>query len=219
MPELTASQANRLGERLRQGVTPGDLALLRAHRESYRPALEEVVVDVRSVVNAALGTPFVPIATRPAKTTRSIVAKLVRERTRLSRMQDIAGCRVVVALLEDQDTVVGALVEQHPDWRIEDRRADPRHGYRAVHLVTPPPRCVEVQVRTVVQEVWARTSEALDRRFEGLKYGQGHPALVAMLEAWSVRLAELESSGLLSPELVRDGEGLAQLVTSMLEAP
>jgi ppGpp synthetase/RelA/SpoT-type nucleotidyltranferase len=211
---LTASQVDRLGERLRERVTPEDLALLREYREGYRETLESVVDEVRTIA-ATVGA--ASLATRPAKTTRSIIAKLSRERTRLSRMQDIAGCRLVVELLLDQDAVVAALAARHPDWRVVDRRADPRHGYRAVHLVTAPPRCVEVQVRTVLQETWASGSERLERRWEGIKYGLGPEKVVELQQAWSARLAELESSGQLTREMVGDRKRLARLLEDMLE--
>jgi ppGpp synthetase/RelA/SpoT-type nucleotidyltranferase len=40
----------------------------------------------------------------------SIVAKLERDKTRLSTMQDIAGCRIEVANIIEQDTVVKQIV-------------------------------------------------------------------------------------------------------------
>jgi hypothetical protein len=49
LTDLSTSQANGLGERLRKEVTPADLALLQAYRETYREALEEVVLEVRKV--------------------------------------------------------------------------------------------------------------------------------------------------------------------------
>jgi ppGpp synthetase/RelA/SpoT-type nucleotidyltranferase len=106
MAELNASQANRLGERLRMGVTPEDLALLQEYRETYRDSLDRLVANVRQTA-ADLGLAY-HIGTRPAKTTRSIVNKLARERTRLSKMQDIAGCGIVVLLPAGQDALVAA---------------------------------------------------------------------------------------------------------------
>jgi len=49
LTDLSTSQANRLGERLREDVTPADLALLQAYRETYREALAEVVLEVPKV--------------------------------------------------------------------------------------------------------------------------------------------------------------------------
>lgn len=56
-----------------------------------------------------------------------------------------------------------------------DRRANPSHGYRAVHVIVflegVP---VEVQVRTELQHMWAEATERLgDRWGRGLRYGAG----------------------------------------------
>jgi putative GTP pyrophosphokinase len=217
MPGLSTSQVERLGERLRKAVTPEDLALLRGVRESYRPVLDAVLAEVRKAI-ADRGI-VAQVGTRPAKTTRSIIAKLHRERTNLARMQDIAGCRVVVPRLADQDTVAEALVGAHPDWKVDDLRGRPHHGYRAVHLVTPRPRPVEIQVRTILQQAWASVSEALDRRFEGLKYGQGPEEAVQLLEKGSGRIAAWEAAGGPESELMLDVNALAARVTAMLIEP
>ena len=217
MADLSVSQIERLGARLRQEVTASDLALLRELRDSYRPALDAVVAEVHAILEFAGIPPTV--ATRPAKTTRSIIAKLHRERTNLARMQDIAGCRVVVPLLENQEVLLAALADRHPDWRVDDRRQRPSHGYRAVHLITPRPRPVEIQVRTIVQQVWAAISEALDRRHEGIKYGQGPADLIEELQKYSANLARWEASGGVTRELVGDRAGFVRAITAMLDLP
>lgn len=74
-------------------------------------------------------------------------------------------------------------------------------------------------MRTVVQDSWAGVSEAADREREGVKYGEGPSELVATLQAWSVRLAELEASGQITRELLRDRQGFARLLTSILGQP
>lgn len=74
--------------------------MLQAYRETYRPALDAVEAEVREAVHALHLEADAHIGTRPAKTIRAILRKLARERTRLSKMQDIAGCRVVVPNLD-----------------------------------------------------------------------------------------------------------------------
>ena len=217
MPDLSTSQVQRLGERLRKSVTPEDLALLRELRESYRPVLDAVVADVRQVVADA--DVVVQVGTRPAKTTRSIIAKLHRERTNLARMQDIAGCRFVVPRMVDQNAVVIGLAGRHQDWRVDDLRVTPHHGYRAVHLITPRPRSVEVQVRTIVQDVWASVSEALDRQYEGFKYGRGPGEWVQRLREGSARIAAWEAEGGPDDELLLKPRAFAARLTAMLLEP
>jgi|SRR5579884_497794 len=217
MQALTLSQIERLGERLRKGVTPEDLALLRTLRESYRPVLDVVVAEVRGVAEA-LGVEAA-LATRPAKTTRSIIAKLQRERTNLARMQDIAGCRIVVPDRAQQNAIVEELQRRQPLWKTDDLRDRPHHGYRAVHLVTPRPLPVEVQVRTLLEQVWASLSEALDRRSEGVKYGRGPQLVLDYLARGSERLAAWDAAGGPDAALLRDKEALVTRLTAILTEP
>ena len=86
--ELSKNQINRLGDRLRtDDVGESDLRLLDNYRRSFTDAYEDVVARIRDQLGLE------PTG-RPAKSKTSIIEKLRRERTRLSRMQDIAGCRV-----------------------------------------------------------------------------------------------------------------------------
>jgi len=160
-----------------------------------------------------------PVATRPAKTTRSIISKLHRERTNLARMQDIAGCRLVVPTLMQQDMVVDALRQREPAWKVDDLRQRPHHGYRAVHFVTPRPLPVEIQVRTLLQQVWASVSEFLDRQHEGLKYGQGPDHLLQALARGSERMADWDAAGGPEPALLLDQEAFVTRVAAMLTEP
>src|SRR5438045_3733119 len=127
--ELTKSQVKRLGERLKSGkASEDDLRMLGAYRESFATPFAEVV----STMQRELGSS--PTA-RAAKTTESIVAKLQREHTSLNSMQDIAGCRLVVEDIPAQDRVVETLIRAFSTAKKKDRRLEPSHGYRAVHLI------------------------------------------------------------------------------------
>src|SRR6266849_269436 len=95
---------------------------------------------------------------------------------RLSQMQDIAGCRLIVDDFESQQVIVRRLHRQlAPLGKVKsvDRRRRPSHGYRAVHLiVTVDGKPVEIQVRTLYQHLWAELSEsAADRYGSQVKYG------------------------------------------------
>jgi putative GTP pyrophosphokinase len=100
------------------------------------------------VGKASADLPRSALSARPAKSTVSIIRKLRRESIRLSQMQDIAGCRLVVSTIDEQDAVVEASVREHPGWSVYDRRARPSYVYRAVHVVaTVGGKPVEIQVR------------------------------------------------------------------------
>jgi ppGpp synthetase/RelA/SpoT-type nucleotidyltranferase len=124
---------------------------------------------------------------RSAKTEKSIVDKLRRQSIRLSQMQDIAGCRIVVEGVRRQNEVVTAIKGVFAEVEIVDRRENPSHGYRAVHLVVSTGgRAIEVQVRTNLQHLWAEYSEKLSDVYDpAIKYGGGPQEIVDELRELS----------------------------------
>lgn len=187
---LSKTRIDRLGNRLRQGpITETDIRMLDDYQRSFSGAYEHVVRVIRDQLGLA------PTGRHP-KTTRSIVDKLHRESIRLSQVQDIAGCRIVVADMPEQDRVVASLIEVFPGASVRDRRADPSHGYRAVHVITAVSRqLVEIQVRTRLQHLWAELSEKCSDVFRDpeIKYGGGSEAVRHMLTTYSEMVAEGEN--------------------------
>jgi hypothetical protein len=120
------------------------------------------------------------------KTTGTLVDKLRRiPGMRLSRIQDVAGARVVAEMnREEQDRLVGGVTARFDDYRVKDRRAEPSFGYRAVHIIVKRQgRPVEIQVRTHLQDLWAQIVERLaDDWGRGIRYGEppSEPDLLAM---------------------------------------
>lgn len=143
---------------------------------------------------------------RPAKSTSSIVEKLRRESIRLTQMQDIAGCRIVVSDASTQQKAIETLVRRFPTHALIDRRARSSHGYRAVHVVvTSDGKQVEIQLRTVLQHQWAELSEKLSDMLDPtIKYGGGDTEIRAFLSrmaAWvaAVERREQELDGTIPP--------------------
>lgn len=98
---VSKTQIDRLGDRLKKGRhTESDLRLLEDYRRSFGEAYETVVRTLRQRGELPTG--------RLAKSTVSIVEKLRRESIRLSQMQDIAGCRVVVRNVLEQEQFVAS---------------------------------------------------------------------------------------------------------------
>jgi putative GTP pyrophosphokinase len=195
--EVSKTQIDRLGDRLRQGkVSEDDLRLLDQYRQTITEAYEAVV----GVLRDELG--LEPTG-RPAKTTASISDKLRRESVRLSQVQDIAGCRVIVKNIEEQDKVVESLTKLFERTSKDDRRKRSSHGYRAVHVVVNSGgKAVEIQVRTEWQHVWAELSEKLaDKVDHAIKYGGGDKAVQGPLMGLSDAVAGAEDLGLRATEL------------------
>lgn len=175
---MTKNQIDRLGVRLRAGdVSETDLRLLDEYRRSFADAYDTVMGRLRDEFGLE------PTG-RAAKTNFAIVGKLRRESVRLSQIQDIAGCRIVVHDTPAQDEIVATLASAFEAVTVIDRRQRPSHGYRAVHLVVADGGvAVEIQVRTTAQQLWAEISEKLSDRFGiEVKYGGGGENVRAVLD-------------------------------------
>src|SRR5258708_5129634 len=111
---------------------------------------------------------------RREKTPESIIAKLRRTSIELGRMQDIAGWRITVEDIPEQNRALDRLSNLFPTARIVDRRASPSYGYRTVHLIASVEKVtVEIQMRTIKQDLWASISEKVSDEFGvDLKYGE-----------------------------------------------
>ena len=97
---LSKTQIDKLGDRLRKGdISEADLRMVDDYRRSFSEAYEFVFGAIRSELGLE------PTG-RPAKSTSSITEKLLRESIRLSQIQDIAGCRLVVPGIEEQDELL-----------------------------------------------------------------------------------------------------------------
>lgn len=189
-PSFSKTKIDRLGDRLRKGnITDDDLRLLDDYRRTFDDSYEHIVRTIRQQL-------ALEPTGRPAKSTTSIAEKLRRESIRLTQIQDIAGCRLIVPEIATQEGVVASLTEIFPERFISDRRQKPSHGYRAVHVIVSVSRkAVEVQVRTALQHVWAELSEKLsDLTDPAVKYGGGDPDIKELLSEASLMVAKQEST-------------------------
>jgi len=91
--------------------------------------------------------------------------------TALVRLEDIGGCRVVVANPGDMDRLCRRI---RKNWSGDFARSERDYveapkamGYRAHHFVVRrDARAIEVQVRTVGQQRWADAVESIDARLK-----------------------------------------------------
>lgn len=185
---MSRTAVDKLGVFLRDGVYGEDeLLSLDEFRSEFIPAYESVVFKLRDQLHY-------DITGRPTKSTPSIVEKLRREKCRLTQIQDIAGCRIVVSDILAQDSALGAIEVFLTSSQVFDRRENPSNGYRAVHVVAlNESRRVEVQLRTALQHMWAEISEKFaDTVDPRIKYGQGDETILKLLASLSDAIRRIE---------------------------
>src|SRR5262245_7882989 len=108
------SQIDRSGDRLRlNDASDDDLRLLDAYRNSFRDAYDTVIRVIRSEVSVE--------PTGREKTNASIIEKLRRQSIRLTQIQDIVGCRIIVLDTNRQNQLVDELIGVFSDFTVDDR--------------------------------------------------------------------------------------------------
>lgn len=141
------------------------------------------------------------------KRTPSILAKLLREADmKLDRMEDIAGCRIVVANKANVYEVRKRITQgrtQNTLHRERDYIKYPKpSGYRGIHLIYRyngkkkkyTGHSVELQIRSKVQHSWATAVEVVGT-FTGqsLKASQGHEAWLSFFKLASIAFEDIEN--------------------------
>lgn len=204
---------DRAGRRLRESAPPSDedLNLYDAYRASFEPHLLKLVETTIPSLSDAVE---ISVDIR-LKQPKSVIAKLRRHQTKLSTIEDIGGCRIVVETMLDARHIVHALSDALNVVRRRDYWEQPRDGYRAFHLVAQisERHRVEIQVRTVLQNEWANLSEDLFHRVDPeIKYGGGPPALRSALDHLSQQGAELDEFRATLADLVSESPALRRQI-------
>lgn len=194
----TKSQIDRAGERLRKAETPSeaDREIYNAHRASYLQPLNEVVQALREL---ASGMPV----THRLKRLDATVHKLRRQRTRLSSIEDIAGCRVVLPTWREQRELFDRVRGELEVVRERDYQRDPRHGYRALHAVVHvDDQPVEIQLRTELEDRWANFVDQLAQEDLDIKYGGGSPLNQVLLQGISAMFEDYDAIKILRHRII-----------------
>ena len=163
-----------------------ELAIIEEFRAAHAKAMTRVAADLRHFVTDVSGGE--PEVGQRLKRMVTILDKLDRQPTMaLSRMNDIAGCRAVVATQVSVDALIDRLRAESP-WELLpktwDYAAEPKpDGYRAKHLVAVTDGLrVEIQLRTAGQHAWAELVESIDRDVGSrAKFGDASPELASAL--------------------------------------
>jgi ppGpp synthetase/RelA/SpoT-type nucleotidyltranferase len=174
---LSPGSIDALGRRIAKAALPTatDVATLAELQREYAGPLDAVVEILRTELGTPLRFGRTALAlTARVKTPSSLVDEL-RRGASLSSVQDVVGLRIVGAMnLREQDSLTARILELLPDSTIVDRRRNPMHGYRAVHVVARYSGIpVEIQVRTRYQQAWAEATERLaDSWGRGIRSGR-----------------------------------------------
>ncbi|GAA1046778.1 hypothetical protein [Rothia amarae] len=188
-PEWTNGDINRIGDSLRadnqlsedQDSLWGDFLV---HSEKF---IEELNLILENIISSFIegeksrgcSDISVEISTR-VKTEISIKEKLRRQRTKLSRIQDIAGLRCQIncnlTQLEELSRTSEEVLDEPGVTVVRKNLLNGEHaGYRAIHLhITYPAGRAELQFRTESQSRWANIYELLaDKIGRSIRYHEG----------------------------------------------
>ena len=188
MRDYSRAEIDRLGWRLRKMARSEgeDISLYVDWSRSFGAALEEVESELDSRAGRIEQSGGFLRSSR-IKQIGSVVAKLRRMRTKLSGLEDIAGCRVVVPTPDDVDQLLVECVTLCVS-RVRDYRAQSHNGYRALHLIVRADngKPVEIQLRTHAQHAWANLTERFASILDpDLKYGGGSAQERSLLDQFS----------------------------------
>lgn len=191
-PQYTRSQVDRAGEVLRgspatESARQAAKAVMDNWRASHGYPLNTIQVLLRDRARRVDDRSMVA---QRLKRLPSIIEKLGRFPTmNLTQVQDIGGCRAIVASVPRVQRLRRIFVQRetaHELVHTKDYIAAPQDdGYRGIHLVyrhrsRTHPECdrllIEVQLRSRLQHLWATAVETVDTfENEALKVGRGHP--------------------------------------------
>lgn len=232
---LTTSAVNRAGRAIRRwmrgeiddfDVRLSDaIGLVLEYRAAHQYPLTKATMGLRSMVKSE---GCVVEVSQRLKRLSTIMDKLRREPTMgLATMQDIGGCRAVLASVAEVRAVEHRLKKNRPPMNYYDYVTKPRpSGYRGVHVVVCYPdaenadRAIEVQLRTKTMHEWAIAVERISGRIQDdLKSGRGPKPLLDLLVGVS-KAMEIEESGAEVPdELVKELGRLRTLAVPFMGGP
>lgn len=200
---ISKSEINRAGSRLREFFRDGDLEdetavsraldIVQEFRASFQYPLTKTAVGVRQFVQQESST---VIVAQRLKRLPKIIEKLARmPDTKLARMEDVGGCRAVLANRAEVERVRQRIEARWEIIRPRDYIATPKDtGYRAIHLVVErSERRIEIQLRTIGQQQWAEAVERVAGRWGlSLKDGDGPPDLLMFFRLAAEGIALIE---------------------------
>jgi ppGpp synthetase/RelA/SpoT-type nucleotidyltranferase len=204
------SKVDKAGQALAKGVARSEEELVELetvfddYRKAHLQPLTELTLELQRWITE-YGARYY-IAQR-LKRKPQIIRKLNRLHVRLSQLQDIGGCRIIVTDNRDVDRLLKFLqtkLSASAALKITDYREKGRDdtGYRALHLLfTRDGVSLELQVRSQVQHYWAESIERTSVVYgHHLKEREGDPGVISYFKALSDVFYEIESGRQPSPK-------------------
>jgi len=159
-------------------VQTSDLELINEYRRQHKEIISSVFYDLCNMSKKVHNNSVVVFRLKRIDT---IVRKLTRLETGLDRLQDIAGCRIIVDSVAQINSLVESL-ENHSLIQVIRKTnyiENPRKsGYKSYHLVVKKKGFnheVEIQIRTRNHHYWATFVEIVDHTFDiKIKEGDEH---------------------------------------------
>lgn len=155
-----------------------------------------------------------------------ILRKLRRLSVRLTQLQDIGGCRIIVDKNSDVDALVKhirvkigeggfAKIVRETDYR-ELGRDDT--GYRAFHIILDVSGCkIELQVRSRIQHYWSESIERTSVIYGArLKEKEGDPVVIEYFKTFSNALHSVEINHALARATEIDLQQKRQLAEAVI---
>lgn len=170
------------------------------YRKAHLEPLSSMTLELQSWLNE-YGADYY-IAQR-LKRKPQIIRKLNRLSVRLTQLQDIGGCRIILEKNSQVNEILNFLhgkVCGNKDAkiiRITDYRERGRDitGYRSVHVLLERGGCkLELQLRSRAQHYWAESIERTSVIYrKHLKEGEGDPVVISYFQRLSDAFYEIES--------------------------
>ena len=171
-----------------------------AYRKAHLQPLSETTIEIQQLL-ADYGDSYY-IAQR-LKRKPQIVRKLNRLSVRLTQLQDIGGCRIIVQKNSDVDKIYAYLQNKAANTagfsiiRATDYREKGRDdtGYRSLHLILERDGySLELQIRSRIQHYWAESIERTSVIYgHHLKEKEGAPEVIGYFKHLSDVFCEIEA--------------------------
>ncbi len=154
--------------------------------------------------------------TQRLKRLDTLIGKLARESGKVTQMQDIGGVRAMLPTQRHVYLVRRRLLKSWTIVRERDYIAEPKSsGYRALHLIVRRmDYTIEVQLRTIGQDIWANTVEETGRQFGvDLKFGAGDESFHSLFLTMAELIAGFDRGEVSADDLGSSLKSLPSLAT------